>query len=544
MPMSLSMQGSFRLLVATALCVVAVPAASAFAQADSNRTTFLLSRAFDGGLPNGVSRNAAVSHDQRIAQAIAYESDATNIVPGDTNGLTDVFVVHRAGPWGHSGTPWTAGGTDLVSHGLGGQPANGRSYRPAVDGDSHHSPSCVAFVSDASNLVPGDTNGKPDAFVYNLRTKQVTRVSTDSHGRQSNGSTYEVSVDGDCERVAFVSDATNLALKSTKALNWGTARTSDGPAGATQVYVKVLRASGHDRGFKGMTFLASANHHGRAGNGNSSDASFARAGKAVVFASDASNLSPADHNGATDVYERTFNRHYVHIKHHGEQVLQFRTILVSANGHGTAGNGASTDPTVSDNGQYVAYSSLANNLARGDTNGVSDVFEANLAGRHPRQAIVSHSHYSGLGDGPSQHPVISDAGEFVLFDSLANNLRPSGDVATDTNGVRDVFLWNRPTGNVSLESRDSANGYLPYASQHPATSARGNYVPFESANPSIDATSARASDVADAANPASTIPQLIDPDVIAPTVPTVAVPGLTGPDPALEQVYVRYLGPQ
>jgi hypothetical protein len=539
------MQGSFRLLVATALCAFALPAASAFAQADSNRTTFLLSRAFDGGLPNGVSRNAAVSHDQRIAQDIAYESDATNIVPGDTNGLTDVFVVHRAGPWGHNGTPWTAGGTDLVSHGLGGLPANGRSYRPAVDGDSHHSPSCVAFVSDASNLVPGDTNGKPDAFVYNLRTKQITRVSTDSHGRQSNGSTYQVAVDGDCERVAFVSDATNLALKSTKALNWRTARThGGGPAGTTQVYVKVLRASGHDKGFRGLTFLASAGNHGQAGNASSSDVSFARAGKAVVFASNASNLSGADHNGTSDIYERTFNRHYVHIKHHGEQVLAFSTILASANGRGIAGNGASTDPSVSDDGRYVAYSSLASNLAGGDTNGVSDVFEANLSGRHPRQAIVSRSRFSGLGDGPSQHPVISDAGEFVLFDSLANNLRPSGDVANDTNGVRDVFLWNRPSGNVSLESRNAANGYLPFASQHPATSARGNYVPFESANPTIDVTSARASDVADAANPASEIPQLIDPDVIAPTVPTVEVPGLAGPDPALEQVYVRYLGPQ
>jgi hypothetical protein len=538
------MRGSVRLLVATALCAIAIPAATAFAQADSNRTTFLLSRAYDGGLPNGVSRNAAVSHDQRIARDIAYESDATNIVPGDTNGLTDVFVVHRAGPWGHNGTPWTPGGTDLVSHGLGGQPANGRSYRPAVDGDSHHAPSCVAFVSDASNLVPGDTNGKPDAFVYNLRTKQITRVSTDSHGRQSNGSTYEVSVDGDCERVAFVSDATNLALKSTKYLNWKSSVTSAAPAGTTQVYVKVLRASGHDKGFKGLTFLASANSHGKAGNGNSSDASFARAGKAVVFASDATNLSPADRNGATDVYERTFNRHYVHIKHHGEQVLQFKTILASANSRGIVGDGPSTDPSVSDNGQYVAYSSLANNLAGGDTNGVSDVFEANLAGRHPRQLIVSHSRYSGLGNGASQHPVISDAGEFVLFDSLANNLRPSGDVATDTNGVRDVFLWNRPSGNVSLESRNAVNGYLPYPSQHPATSARGNYVPFESANPSIDVTSARAADAADATDPASQIPQLIDPDVIAPTVPTVEVPGLAGPDPALEQVYVRYLGPQ
>jgi Tol biopolymer transport system component len=535
------MQTVLRSLAAAALCAAVLPAGTAFAQADSNRTTFLLSRAFDGGLPNGVSRNAAVSHDQRIARDIAYESDATNIVPGDTNGLTDVFVVHRAGPWGSNGTPWTIGGTDLVSHGLGGQPANGRSYRPVVDGDSHHSPSCVAFVSDASNLVPGDTNGKPDAFVYYLNSKKIVRVSTDAHGRQSNGSTYEVSVDGDCERVAFVSDATNLALKKTKTLAWRTARTSAAPAGTRQVYVKVLRASGHDRGFKGLTFLASASARGRAGNGSSSHVSFARAGKALVFASDANNLSRADHNGTTDVYERTFNRHYVHIKHKGVQVLQFKTIAVSANGSGAVGNGASTNPTVSDDGRYVAYESLANNLAGGDTNGVSDVFEANLSGRHPRQTIVSHSKFSGLGDGASNHPVISDAGEFVLFDSLSDNLRPSGNVATDTNGVRDVFLWNRPTGNVSLESRNAVNGYLDTPSQHPATSARGNYVPFETANPSIDpAAAAHASDVTSAPQ----VPDLIDPDVIAPTVPTVEVPGLAGPDPALEQVYVRYLGPQ
>ena len=491
------------MLAASLLCAAILPATSAFAQADSNRTTFLLSRAYDGGLPNGVSRNAAVSHDQRIARDIAYESDATNIVQGDTNGLTDVFVVHRAGPWGSNGSPWNIGSTDLVSHGLGGQAANGRSYRPVVDGDSHHSPSCVAFVSDASNLVPGDTNGKPDAFVYNLNTKQITRVSTDSHGRQSNGSTYEVAVDGDCERVAFVSDATNLALKSTKYLAWRTARTSAAPPGTTQVYVKILRASGHDSGFKGLTFLASASRKGRAGNGNSSHVSFARAGKALVFASDATNLSPADHNGASDVYERTFNRHYVHIKHKGVQVLEFNTILVSANGSGVVGNGASTDPSVSDNGRYVAYESTANNLAGGDTNGVSDVFEASLAGRHPRQAIVSRSKFSGLGDGPSDHPVISDAGEFVLFDSLADNLRPSDNVATDTNGVRDIFLWNRPTGNVSLESRNAANGYLTTPSQHPATSARGNYVPFESANPGIDLTIARASDANDPEVPTS-----------------------------------------
>src|SRR4051794_10918324 len=61
----------------------------------SKRTTFLLSRALDGGLPDGPSRNPSVSGDGRFARAIAYESDASNLVPGDTNGLTDVFVTYR-----------------------------------------------------------------------------------------------------------------------------------------------------------------------------------------------------------------------------------------------------------------------------------------------------------------------------------------------------------------------------------------------------------------------------------------------------------------
>ena len=64
-------------------------------------------------------------------------------------------------------------------------------------------------------------------------------------------------------------------------------------------------------------------------------------------------------------------------------------------------------------------------------------------------------------------------------------------------------------------------------------------MPFESANPAIDLTIARTSDAND-----PIVPDLIDPDVIAPTGPTVELPGMSGPDPALAQVYVRYLGPQ
>src|SRR5436190_6911398 len=89
------------------------------AASESTRTTFLLSKAADGGFPNGPSRDATVSHDQRIARYIAYESDASNIVDGDTNGKTDVFLAFRAQPFGHNGTPWVPAGTQVISKGIG-----------------------------------------------------------------------------------------------------------------------------------------------------------------------------------------------------------------------------------------------------------------------------------------------------------------------------------------------------------------------------------------------------------------------------------------
>src|SRR5215212_1450968 len=82
------------------------------ARPPSQRTTFLLSTAA-GSFPNGPSRNATVSHDQRIARYMAYESDASNITANDTNGSTDVFLVTRAEPFGQNGTPWKAAGTEL-----------------------------------------------------------------------------------------------------------------------------------------------------------------------------------------------------------------------------------------------------------------------------------------------------------------------------------------------------------------------------------------------------------------------------------------------
>src|SRR5439155_21568349 len=115
------------------------------------------------------------------------------------------FAVHRDGPYGSNGTGWRSGTTELVSAGVGGQPANGRSWDAHVDGAPGLAPRCVAFLSDASNLVPGDTNGKTDAFVRDLRADRTFRVSVATRGRQATGPSTDVRIDSDCTRVAFTS---------------------------------------------------------------------------------------------------------------------------------------------------------------------------------------------------------------------------------------------------------------------------------------------------------------------------------------------------
>jgi Tol biopolymer transport system component len=451
----------------------------------SVRTTSLLSSA-SGSFPNGPSRNAAISHDQRIARYIAYESDASNIVSGDSNGQTDIFLVRRAQPYGQDGTPWKARDTQLISRGYDGGPANGPSYKPAVDGDSHHAPHCVAFVSAASNLVPGDTNNKPDGFVYDTRTNTITRVTVDSAGRESNGSTYDISISGHCYRVAFTSDATNLALTQTDNPSWASTRTKAADTGDRQVYVHFIGGTRHNYVFKNLTFLASAAADGTPGNGDSTQPSIARSGKAVVFTSTATNLVPNDRTTTPDVYRRTITRKYQRGEGaggDGVQTLQGDLTLVSVNGLNAAGNGPSSHPTITDDTRYVSFETDASDILSGDTNGVSDIARADLKSGAPKLSWVSWTPLGGIGNAPSGDPVISDGGEFVLFDSDASNLRPSKFVHADANGVKDVFLWNAPTRNVSLESRDPSNGYLTYPSDNPATSSRGNYVAFESDTP-------------------------------------------------------------
>src|SRR3954463_13650153 len=109
----------------------AMPATAGASRRSELQYTSLISRAYDGKMPNGPSTHPVISNDKRYARAIAFESQASNIVRGDRNGLQDVFAILRKGPIGNKGAPWRAARTVVISRTRGGAPANGPSSMPA-----------------------------------------------------------------------------------------------------------------------------------------------------------------------------------------------------------------------------------------------------------------------------------------------------------------------------------------------------------------------------------------------------------------------------
>lgn len=262
----------------------------------------------------------------------------------------------------------------------------------------------VEFRSGASNLVPDDTNGLDDVFVHDVSTSTTGRVNVSSDGEQANDDTFSATLSGNGRYVAFSSKATNLAPDANA---W------------EDVFV-------HDRA-TATTELVDVSSSGVQANDISYWPGISATGRYVAFVSLADNLVPGVGNGQFQIFRR--------------DRVAGTTLLVSAGSTGGPGNDDSYAPTVSANGRYVAFYSVADDLVPADTNGEPDTFLTDMLTGLTRRVSVSST--GTQGNGQSLHPHMSINGRYVAFTSYASNLVPG-----DTNRVADAFLRDSVLGTT------------------------------------------------------------------------------------------------
>jgi Tol biopolymer transport system component len=275
-----------------------------------------------------------------------------------------------------------------------------------------------------------------------LASAQIThRASLDSANAEGDGASRETVIAPSGRVVVFTSDATNLVAGD----NNGTADVfvRDPDAGTTE------RVSVDSSGVQGGG--ASALHSSQC---ISTDDRF------VVFVSAAPNLVPNDTNGKVDVFLRD--------RRHGT------TQRISVDGSGIQANDDSDAPVISADGRFVAFQSLASNLAANDANGSSDVFVRDLLNNTTERISVDSSG-AGANHG-SFHPSISGHGDFVAFDTIATNLDP----ADALNIHSDVYLRDRQAGTTVLLSKNFGGTVGDGASTRPSVSADASRVAYES----------------------------------------------------------------
>src|SRR2546430_2182471 len=309
-----------------------------------------------GAAAHSGSRKPAISADgKRVASATSASLD-----PADTNNRQDVYL-----------RDLTTNATRLISRtdGGAGPVGNGNSDAPSLSSDGKH----IAFVSDATNFSSGDTHGNSHVYVRDLTQQSTSLVSraTGVTGAIGDNDSREPSISDDGVTIVFTSNASNLAA----------------PGNRPQVFRRDLNSS--------VTTLESRNTSSTVANSASHYPSISGDGKTIAFVSNASNLDPADTDTKADVFVR--------------DLTGSSTTLVSRQ-NGLAGavqdKGADVQPSISTNGQTIAFSTQATNLSSADTNGGQDVYVRTLAGTTTlasRAAAAARA----IGDKASNSPALS-----------------------------------------------------------------------------------------------------------------------------------------
>lgn len=335
---------------------------------------------------------------------MAFSSAADNLVAGDTNGVADVFVHDRI-----SGT------TVRASVATGGAEADGASSAPSISGDGRY----VAFTSEADDLVGDDTNTFSDVFLHDTTLNTTERVSTSTAGDNGNLPAGAPSLSWDGRFVAFYSLSSNLVSGDTN--SWW------------DVFVK-------DRS-NGYTERVSMSSGGVQGNGMSSEPAISFDGRYVAYTSQATNLVGGDANATDDIYLR-------------DRVLN-STERISVASDGSNTDGGSSKPSLSYDGQFVSFESLATNIVVTDTNGTWDVFVRNRTGALNERVSVASD--GSQAQGNSRGRAISWDGGRVAFASSGSMLVPG-----DSNLVADAFIRDR---FASTTSRTSASGAIQVSAE-------------------------------------------------------------------------------
>jgi hypothetical protein len=343
------------------------------------------------------SEEPSLSADGNV---VAFTSNATNLDPGDGSTGADVYVKNLVN-----------GDIVLASTSDGGVTGNDSSFAPTLSEDGTR----VAFLSNASNLDPADTDGLRDVYVKDLVSGDIKLASTSDGGTKgvcfstSAGQVPSLSADGTV--VAFSSCATTLDPGDT--------------SGDFDIYVKDLDT--------GNIILASTADTGVKGSGDF--ASLSGDGTMVAFNSGATNLDSGDTDTVTDVYVKDLATDDI--------------TLVSTSDGGTKGNGGSLRPSLTADGTKVAFQSNASNLDPDDGTSGPDIYVKDLGTGD--LALASTSSSGVKGNSGSTEPSASSDGTEVAFQSNANNLDPG-----DTDTTFDVYVKELLPVNTAPVAEDDA----------------------------------------------------------------------------------------
>lgn len=327
---------------------------------------------------DGSTNSPSISFDGRY---IVFSSESTNLVSGDVNGVRDIFLKDTQ-----------TGATKLISSDSLGIQGGGVSNSPSISFDGRY----IVFSSESTNLISGDINSTQDIFLKDTQTGVTTLISSDSFSVQSNGHSRTPWISSDGRYVVFESGATNFV--------------SGDMNGDQDIFKKDIQT--------GVITLISSDSSSIQSNSYSGYASISSDGRYVAFMSAATNLVAGDVNGMEDVFMK--------------DTLTGVTTLISSDSSGVQGNNNSTASSITADGRYVVFHSKASNLVTGDTNSFQDIF---IKDTQTDVTILISSDSTGLqGNNTSNIPSVSSDGSYVAFLSRATNLVPN-----DTNGVDDIF---------------------------------------------------------------------------------------------------------